>query len=58
MDKQAFEPSLKGEMPTKGFLVRILNHFMRDMFWNPTMLEIQEWVYFKALEFAQEKSEG
>ena len=27
------------------------------MFWNPMKLKIQEWVDFKALEFAQEESE-
>ena len=34
-----------------------MNHFVRDMFWHRTKLEIQE-VDFKALEFAREESEG
>ena len=28
------------------------------MLWHPTKLEIQDWVDFKALEFAQEESKG
>ena len=31
---------------------------VRDMFWHPTKVEIQEWVDSKALEFAREESEG
>ena len=30
----------------------------RDMFWRPIKLEIQQWVDFKALEFAREENEG
>ena len=28
------------------------------MFWHPTKPKIQDWVDYKALEFAQEESEG
>ena len=31
---------------------------VRDMFWHPTKLEIQDWVDFKELEFAREESKG
>ena len=56
--KQVTEPRLKGEIPTNGSIFGTVNHFVRDMFWKPTKPKIQEWVDFKALEFAREESEG
>ena len=35
-----------------------MNHFGEDMLWHPMKPEIQDWVDFKALEFAREESEG
>ena len=41
-----------------GSVVGIVNNFVRDMFWHPTKPKFQEWVDFKALDFAREESEG
>ena len=45
-------------MLTNGFVVGTMNHFGGDMLWHPMKLEIQDWVDFKELDFAQEESEG
>ena len=44
--------------PTNGFISKTINHFGGDMLWHPTKPEIQDWVDFKALEFARGESEG
>ena len=58
MENQGSQPGSKEETTTNGYVSRTVNHFARDMFWHLTKQKIQEWVDFKALEFAREESEG
>ena len=44
--------------PTNGSISRTMNNFGGDMLWHPMKMKNQDWVDFKALEFAWEESEG
>ena len=47
-----YEPRLVESTPIDGSIARTVNHCEGDMFWYPMKSEIQDWVDYKAREFA------
>ena len=51
-DNQGSEPGSWEGMPKNGYAVETMNHFGEGYFFAHNEAESQDWVEFKALEFA------